>query len=333
MSVFSDVVFPFNKFTRRRAALRGSSLYLSDLIKAMTSEWSYKKIFSLKLAGGKRDHALCLVLDITVSMFGNMGEYLVETLIIFIGALKKLGFDNYSIVLFGKSVAIDLLTNCATRRERKIFILTDGYGNCAGLLPMVQQHAEDLDIDLIVLGIGIDRKNLQLSYAQYIQYTGGSNVPKELRSLCENEPQFKSIDLLKQSEDFTTQAVTTEVESIINEITQLKLNFVTVGYSDIRDRPQYETLNFTHDEAQCIRFLDKLQARSGGDCPEDVPEALNKCFTLPNWSGSNVRFIVLITDAPGHEQDLNDDINDAYRNGTGLTVDKIIKRLLEKDRN
>ncbi|CAF2180053.1 unnamed protein product [Rotaria magnacalcarata] len=347
MSVFSDVVFPFNKFTRRRAALRGSSLYLSDLIKAMTSEWSYKKIFSLKLAGGKRDHALCLVLDITVSMFGNMVLFYLEKVTIITThehtfdsyaiytLLRQIKFDqeNDSKDTFDLGVAIDLLTNCATRRERKIFILTDGYGNCAGLLPMVQQHAEDLDIDLIVLGIGIDRKNLQLSYAQYIQYTGGSNVPKELRSLCENEPQFKSIDLLKQSEDFTTQAVTTEVESIINEITQLKLNFVTVGYSDIRDRPQYETLNFTHDEAQCIRFLDKLQARSGGDCPEDVPEALNKCFTLPNWSGSNVRFIVLITDAPGHEQDLNDDINDAYRNGTGLTVDKIIKRLLEKDRN
>ncbi|CAF4340196.1 unnamed protein product, partial [Didymodactylos carnosus] len=153
MSVSSDVVFAFNKFTRRRAALRGSSLYLPGLIKAMTSEWSYKKIFSSELAGGKRDHALCLVLDISVSMFGNMGECLFETLIIFIGALKKLGLDNYSIVLFGKKVtiiktheqtfdiyviytllqqikfdqendskdafgsevAIDLLTNCATR--------------------------------------------------------------------------------------------------------------------------------------------------------------------------------------------------------------------------
>ncbi|CAF3997088.1 unnamed protein product [Rotaria magnacalcarata] len=235
MSVFSDVVFPFNKFTRRRAALRGSSLYLSDLIKAMTSEWSYKKIFSLKLAGGKRDHALFLVLDITVSMFGNMVLFYLEKVTII--ATHEHTFDSYAIYTlsqqikfdqendskdtFDLGVAIDLLTNCATRRERKIFILTDGYGNCAGLLPMVQQHAEDLDIDLIVLGIGIDRKNLQLSYAQYIQYTGGSNVPKELRSLCENEPQFKSIDLLKQSEDFTTQAVTTEVESIINETTQV----------------------------------------------------------------------------------------------------------------
>ncbi|CAF1153394.1 unnamed protein product [Didymodactylos carnosus] len=443
MSVFSDVVFPFNKFTHRRAALRGSSLYLPGLIKAITSEWSYKKIFSSKLAGGKRDHALCLVLDISVSMFGNMGECLFETLIIFIGALKKLGLDNYSIVLFGKKVtiiktheqtfdiyviytllqqikfdqendskdafgsevAIDLLTNCATRGERKIFISTDGYGNCTDLLPMVQQRAEDLGIDLIALGVGIDRTNLQSSYARYIQCAGAYNVPKALRSLCENEPQFKSIDWLKQSEDFTTQTVTTEVESIINDpkhqkafdefiqklngerehfftstgsppsnivvdicfcldITgsmsrwlsqtkiqmkaiikeikgqinenysslKLKLNFAIVGYRDITDNPQYETLNFTHNEDQIIRFLDKLQAKGGDDCPEDVLGALDKCLTLPNWSGANARFIVLITDAPGHGQDLNDDENDRYKNGTGLTVDKIFKRLLEKDK-
>ncbi len=39
--VLGDVVFPLNKFTRRRAAFRGSSLYLSGLIKAMTTEWNY----------------------------------------------------------------------------------------------------------------------------------------------------------------------------------------------------------------------------------------------------------------------------------------------------
>ncbi|CAF4387464.1 unnamed protein product, partial [Didymodactylos carnosus] len=206
--------------------------------------------------------------------------------------------------------------------------------------------------------------------------------------LCENEPQFKSIDWLKQSEDFTTQTVTTEVESIINDpkhqkafgkfiqklngerehfltstgsppsnivvdiyfcldITgsiqkdklyekysslKLKLNFAIIGYRDITDNPQYETLNFTHDEDQIIRFLDKLQAKGGNDCPEDVLGALDKCLTLPNWSVSNARFIVLITDAPGHGQDLNDDENDRYKNGTGLTVDKIFKRLLEKDK-
>ncbi|CAF1360663.1 unnamed protein product [Adineta steineri] len=443
MSAFSDVVFPYNKFTRRRAALRGSSLYLPGLIKAMTSEWSYKKIFSAKLAGGKRDHALCLVLDISVSMFGNLGESAFETLIIFIGALKKLGLDNYSIVLFGKKVtvikthdqtfdsyviytllqqikfdqedvsndafglevAIDLLTSCATRGERKIFVLTDGYGNCSGLLPMVQQRAEDLGIDLIALGVGIDRTNLQSSYARYIQCAGSYNVPKALRSLCENEPQFKSIDWLKQPEDFITHTVTSEVESIINDphhqkafgefiqklsgerdtymtstgsppsnvsvdicfclditgsmsrwlsqtkvqmkviITEikrqinekypslkLKLNFAIVGYRDITDNPQYETLNFTHDENEVVTFLDKLKAKGGGDCPEDVLGALDKCISLPNWSGSNARFIVLITDAPGHGSDLNDDENDKYKNGIGLTVEKIFKRLLEKDK-
>ena len=37
VDVFADVVFPFNKYTRRRADLRGSQLYLPGLIKAVSA--------------------------------------------------------------------------------------------------------------------------------------------------------------------------------------------------------------------------------------------------------------------------------------------------------
>ncbi|CAF3998377.1 unnamed protein product, partial [Rotaria sp. Silwood1] len=130
------------------------------------------------------------------------------------------------------------------------------------------------------------------------------------------------------------KVIITEIKRQINEkypSLKLKLNFAIVGYRDITDRPQYETLNFTHDEDKVIEFLNKLQAKGGGDCPEDVLGALDQCLSIPNWSGSNARFIVLITDAPGHGRDLNDDENDQYKNGTGLTVNSIFKRLLEKD--
>ncbi|CAF2203094.1 unnamed protein product [Rotaria magnacalcarata] len=36
-TMLGDAVFPFNKFARRRAALRASSLYLPGVIKAMTT--------------------------------------------------------------------------------------------------------------------------------------------------------------------------------------------------------------------------------------------------------------------------------------------------------
>ncbi|CAF3878211.1 unnamed protein product [Rotaria sp. Silwood1] len=188
---FGDVVFPYNKFTRRRAALRGSSLYLPGLIKAMTTEWSYKKIFSAKLAGGKREHAVCLAIDVSTSMFGTLSSGIMDGIIVLIGALKKLNLDNCGIILFGREVrliktneqswdtgcistlinelrfdqdddtrdadaieaAIDLLNQCSVRGEKKIFILTDGYTNCASHITMVQRRAEDNGIDLVAIAL------------------------------------------------------------------------------------------------------------------------------------------------------------------------------------
>ncbi|CAF4364696.1 unnamed protein product, partial [Rotaria sp. Silwood2] len=105
-TVLGDLVLPFNKFTRRRAALRGSSLYLPGLIKAMTSEWTYKKIFSSKLAGGKRDHAVCLVLDVSTSMLGTLSTGLKEAVIVLTAALRKLDLTQFGIIIFGREVSL-----------------------------------------------------------------------------------------------------------------------------------------------------------------------------------------------------------------------------------
>ena len=229
---FGDVVFPMNKFTRRRAALRGSSLYLPGLIKAMTTEWSYKKIFSAKLAGGKREHAVCLVLDVSTSMFGTLSSGLIDGLIVLIGALRKLNLDNCGVIVFGKDVrliktneqpwdaaclstlinelrfnedddtrdadaleaAIDLLGHCSVRGEKKIFILTDGYTNCGNHLTMVQQRAEDSGIDLVAIAIGTDQTNLKSMYKRYVQCTTPYGLPKAIRSLFEHETQLFSLD-------------------------------------------------------------------------------------------------------------------------------------------
>ena len=39
VNVFQDEVFPLNKFTRRKAALKGSSLHLPGLVRAVISDW------------------------------------------------------------------------------------------------------------------------------------------------------------------------------------------------------------------------------------------------------------------------------------------------------
>ncbi|UJR07196.1 hypothetical protein I4U23_011484 [Adineta vaga] len=445
-TVLGDLVFPLNKFTRRRAALRGSSLYLPGLIKAMTTEWSYKKIFSAKLAGGKREHMMCLVLDISTSMFGTLSIGLMDTIVVLIAALRKINLENFGIIVFGRSVrliktneqgwdaaciytlmqelrfdrdddtkdadaleaAIDLLTQCSMRGEKKIFILTDGYSNCGSRLSMVQQRAEDHGIDLIAMAIGIDQTNLKSVYKRYLQCATPYGLPKALRSLFEQDTQLFSlewppntnmnennttnIDALKYNlfDDIRSKKVFGEMirelagqrelmlvnsgqppsnmtvdicfcldctgsmsrwlmaakeqmKIIIEGITKLiekeypslklKLRFAIVGYRDKNDRPQFFTQDFTDNISTVITFLNSLKAEGGDDLPEDVLGALDQCLTLKNWSNTNARFIVLITDAPGHGPELNDNLAiDKYPQGVdGHTLKSICERLLKKD--
>ncbi|CAF4918941.1 unnamed protein product [Rotaria sp. Silwood1] len=446
-TVLGDLILPFNKFTRRRAALRGSSLYLPGLIKAMTSEWTYKKIFSSKLAGGKRDHAVCLVLDVSTSMLGTLSTGLKEAVIVLTAALRKLDLTQFGIIVFGHEVrliksneqawdaatiytlvselrfdqdedtkdadaieaAIDLLSQCSVRGEKKIFILTDGYSNCGNRLAMVQQRAENNGIDLVAMAIGIDPTNLQLIYKRYLQCATVRGLSKALRALFEQEAQIVLSDWApiqnekKQTTDDTKDTISkdslfedifskkafsdminelaserelmlmhsgqppsnitidicfcldctgsmsrwlaavkgqmhTIMNSIQNDIKvkypslKLQLRFAIVAYRDIKDRPPITKIDFTEKTEDVMKFLNGITASGGGDIPEDVLGALDTCLTL-NWSQTNARFIVLITDAPGHGPELNNDLaNDEYKSGNGKhTLNGICDRLLKKD--
>jgi Mg-chelatase subunit ChlD len=112
---------------------------------------------------------------------------------------------------------------------------------------------------------------------------------------------------------------------------KLQLRFAIVGFRDVGDNPRFFIQQFTDQEAQLISFLDSLTAAGGGDCPEDVMGALDQCLKLNNWSKSNARFIVLITDAPGHGTELNDDPTDQYKNGTEHSMKSICDRLLKEN--
>lgn len=70
MGVLDEVVFPNNKYTRKRADIKGSSLYLPGLIKAVITDFNYKRYFATKTAGGKKVYAVVLLLDVSLSMNG-----------------------------------------------------------------------------------------------------------------------------------------------------------------------------------------------------------------------------------------------------------------------
>jgi len=67
----------------------------------------------------------------------------------------------------------------------------------------------------------------------------------------------------------------------------------------------------------CMRFhpqMHGLVATGGGDGPEDIPAALQAVAQL-DWR-SKARFAVLITDAPAHGADCNDDPHDSFPRGS-----------------
>eukprot|EP00899_Mesostigma_viride_P017508 jgi/Mesvir1/25759/Mv01936-RA.3 len=105
VGVFEDAVFPFNKFTRRQANDHGV-LYMPGLIRAICSDWQYKKVFATKQRGGKREYAVAVAIDISVSMEGHLQECAVETLIVLLTSLQRVGIEAVSILTFGSAVRL-----------------------------------------------------------------------------------------------------------------------------------------------------------------------------------------------------------------------------------
>ena len=72
------------------------------------------------------------------------------------------------------------------------------------------------------------------------------------------------------------------------------------------------------DSVQELQYaLQELTAEGGSDLPEDVLGALKYAADLDDWQ-SNIRFCVLIGDAPGHGRDLNDLDDDRFLNNLSL---------------
>lgn len=173
--VFEECVFPNNRYTRKRGDYHGSSLHLPGLIKAVSTEFNYKKYFSSKTAGGRKEYSVCLAIDTSLSMHGQLAQATVEAAVTIISALLQLDLDSFSILLFGETVrlvktpeapwngaaiytflsqlefeaefatldadavqcALALLNASNVRGPKKVFVLTDGYGSCGARLAQV----------------------------------------------------------------------------------------------------------------------------------------------------------------------------------------------------
>ena len=106
VSVFEDAMFESNQFTRYKAAVKGSSLHLPGLIKAVTSNYTYKKYFKVKQAGERRNYGVCLILDISSSMRGELSRNAIRSLLLFLASLHQIGIEETFIALYSENIKI-----------------------------------------------------------------------------------------------------------------------------------------------------------------------------------------------------------------------------------
>lgn len=230
-SVLEDYVLPQNKFTRRRADYKGSTLDLPGLIKAVSTDFAYKKFFSTKSAGGKRDYGIVFAIDVSLSMRGHLANCVVESLLIFIASMMKIGIENFSIVLFGDcvkvvktetqqwdslsiftllnnlrfdeqfgtfdahgiEVALDLLAQSGTRGSKKVFVFTDGYGSNGQMLTRVLKRAENEDVDVVAMSVGFDKSFVSKCYKTWAIAAMPSALGSALQGIYEGEEPLVDI--------------------------------------------------------------------------------------------------------------------------------------------
>ena len=106
VSVFEEALFNSNQFTRYKAASKGSSLHLPGLIKAVTSNYTYKKYFKVKQAGERRNYGVCLILDISLSMRGELSRNSFRSLLLFLASIHQIGIEETFIVLYSENIRI-----------------------------------------------------------------------------------------------------------------------------------------------------------------------------------------------------------------------------------
>ena len=292
-SVLEEFVLPFNKYTRRRCALKGSSLHLPGLVKAVLSNFTYKKFFSQKTAGGKRNYCVCLVVDVSASMNGHLAESTQESLFCLIAALLQ-SHVPFSILLFGQNVrliktedqewspavfwsllcyskkmenvsmdanAIDLAVELLGRSDgdKKVFVFTDGYGTCGLRLPLALERAEKQSVEVVGIAVGVDRTWVQHTFRRYIVAMVPGVLPQALRVLYLEEGTADASDLeldFKRGNDESVHDILATQERIFNKAHGDMVKAREANLVQVDNRPDVVTV----DVAFCLDCTGSMSA-------------------------------------------------------------------------
>ncbi len=88
------------------------------------------------------------------------------------------------------------------------------------------------------------------------------------------------------------------VKYLFKEIPNLRIAIIAHG--DYCDRDPLHILDFSSDQANICRFVEKVPNQGGGDSPEMYEEVLHKARTL-NWTSGKNKALVMIGDEEPHK--------------------------------
>lgn len=111
------------------------------------------------------------------------------------------------------------------------------------------------------------------------------------------------------------ETLSTIIDQVVRENTNLQVRVAFVGYRDIGEHNRFSVMNFTKQVEMVQHFISKQEAEGGGDAAEDVQGAFNQALNL-DWSPQSAKQIFHICDAPGHGKDICEyRVLDFYREG------------------
>lgn len=125
------------------------------------------------------------------------------------------------------------------------------------------------------------------------------------------------------------------IERVKNDNSDISIFTSTVFYRDEGDDYVVKSSEFTSDINETISFIDQQKASGGGDFPEAVHTALNRCINELQWSTiAKTRVAFLLLDAPPHyENDIIKSIHNTITNAAekGIKIIPITASGIDKE--
>jgi hypothetical protein len=249
--VLSEAVLPVNRFTRRKPALAGSTIHIPSLIRFVLSNYQYRRFMLKRMAGGKHEYKISIVIDVSSSLMGQPSACNFESAFVLIEALMLLGITTFSIITFGRDVSLvkteeqpwdakamyqllqyglvtnhssasmdasaitwatSLLQKSSARGGSHMFVFSDGYGSEGSLVTAALHRAQNAGIRVLAMCFGLEETGLKDTYSDWIQCSIPQVLPDALRSWCSDRA------CNSQRLDFVTEVVHDSTSRSIDEI-------------------------------------------------------------------------------------------------------------------